>query len=158
MRAGQALLLQISDEINQTAQLINELEATRKQVGTLLAKLPEGHGTAAVKKAADALSAKAAAIEGRLFYFEGGGNGTEISFQGSPQLYEKLGSLYNNLQDSGRYNTGAELGPTAAQVEVNKTLAQTLVSIRQAADAFQQKDVAAFNAVAKANGVAGIAQ
>jgi photosystem II stability/assembly factor-like uncharacterized protein len=158
MRAGQALLLQISDEINQTAQLINELEATRKQVGTLLAKLPEGHGTAAVKKAADALSAKAAAIEGRLFYFEGGGNGTEISFQGSPQLYEKLGSLYNNLQDSGRYNTGAELGPTAAQVEVNKTLAQTLASIRQAVDAFQQKDVAAFNAVAKANGVAGIAQ
>lgn len=158
MRSGQTLLLKISDELNQTAGLINYFESTRKQVDTLISNLPQGRDASAVRKAAEALSAKAVAIESRLFYFEGGGNGTEISFQGSPQLYEKLGSLYNNLQDNGRYNTGAELGPTAAQSAVNAVLAQTLASVQQATEAFKQKEVAQFNAVAKSNGMNGITE
>lgn len=153
-RAGQILLLQIAGELDQTAQLINYFESVRKQLEPLTA----GSQPAAVAAAAKSLASQAVAIESRLFFFAGGGNGTEISFQGSPQLYEKLGSLYNNLQDNGRYNTGAELGPTAAQSAVNAVLAQTLASVQQATDEFKRTDIARFNTLAKANGVSGIAQ
>src|SRR6185312_11636683 len=115
MAAGEAMLLRIQDEINDAVRLINSLEHTRKQIGTLVGKLGADKQASKVRAAATALEAKALGIESRLFYIDSiGGEG---NFRGPPELYEKLGSLYNELVNTGRYNTGAQQGPTAAQIE-----------------------------------------
>jgi photosystem II stability/assembly factor-like uncharacterized protein len=147
MAAGEAMLLRIQGEINDAVRLINSLEHTRKQIGTLVGKLGADKQASKVRAAATALEAKALEIESRLFYIDSiGGEG---NFRGPPELYEKLGSLYNELVNTGRYNTGAQQGPTAAQIEVNEMLGQTLASIQQAAETFTNTDVARFNALAK---------
>lgn len=151
MAAGETMLLKMQGEINSTVRLINALELTRKQIETLMGKLGTDRKASKVRTAALALEARAVNIESRLFYLESiGGEG---NFRGPPELYEKLGSLYNELENTGRYNTGAQQGPTAAQIEVNEMLSQTLASIQQAAETFTRTDVAKFNAFAKANSV-----
>lgn len=149
MKSQEALLLQIQGEINEVVDLINRFEHTRKQLETLTISQEANTRPASVRNAANALAAKAAAIEGRLFYIENAGD-TEDSFRGPPQLYEKLGSLYNNLND-----VSANHGPTAAQVEVNDKLRQVLASTRQATESFYGTDVTAFNKLAKVNDFTG---
>lgn len=151
MVAGQTLLLKMKREINQTVRLINHFETVRKQIETLRGNLVSGPKGSRVRAAAKDLEDKAVAIEGRLFAIESVDG--EGSFRVPPQLYEKLGSLYNELANTGRYNTGAQHGPTTAQIEVNEKLHQTLASIQQATDVFKQKDITKFNTIAKANSV-----
>jgi hypothetical protein len=156
MAAGEAMLLRIQGEINDAVRLIHSLEHTRKQIETLVGKLGTDKQASKVRTAATALGAKAVEIESRLFYIDSiGGEG---NFRGPPELYEKLGSLYNELENTGRYNTGAQRGPTAAQVEVNEMLRRTLASVQQAAETFTTTDVAKFNALAKGSGVDAVIQ
>lgn len=147
MAAGEAMALKMQAEINETVGLINGFEKTRKQLETLVSKLGTNPAASKVRTAATALEAKAVAIESRLFYIQSVGG--EGNFRGPPELYEKLGSIYNELQNTGRYNTGSQQGPTAAQTEVNEQLSQTLASIKQATETFRHVDVQKFNALAK---------
>ena len=155
MQQQDALSQQIEDEINQVVDLVNHLEVTRKQIETLGATAGTNSRSSRVQTAARVLAGKAVAIEGRLFAVNNAGD-TEDSFRMSPQLYAKLGSLYDDLV-GGRYGT-AYRGPTAAQIELNKELRQTLASIQQATDAFNRVDVAKFNELAHANGVSSSIQ
>lgn len=154
MAAGQALLLKISREIDQTVTLINYFEATRKQLDAITLRIEGRSNASKVRAAVQSLEAKAVSIESRLFYLRGGGS-AEDSFRGSPQLYEKLGTLYNDLQVASfsGYNNGSAQGPTAAEIEVNKKLQRTLSAVQQATAVFKQKAVMAFNADAKKNGL-----
>ncbi|MEO8747989.1 MAG: hypothetical protein ABI379_10110 [Rhodanobacter sp.] len=147
MQAQEQLLLGMEGQIDQVVDLINRFEDTRKQIETLTGSLGADAGAAHVRSAAKTLENQAVAVESRLFDIHNAGS-SEDSFQESPQLYEKLGSLYNNLN-----NVGADEGPTAAETEVSAELRQVLASIQQAAGTFGQTDVARFNALAHANGV-----
>lgn len=148
MEAEKKFLLQVATEINQTVTLINRFEVVRKQIKILERDLRNKTGGAArVRIAAKSLEAKAVALEGRLFDIHNAGS-TEDSFRENNQLYEKLGSLYNNLN-----NVGADEGPTASEIQVNTKLRNILISIQHAAQEFNQTDVSKFNATARRNGL-----
>lgn len=147
MEAERNLLLQIADEIDQTVTLINRFEVTRKDIEALQHNLQGTPGSSQIVAAAGKLTSKAVAIEGKLFDVKGSGS-AEDSFQRTPQLYAKLGSLYNNLG-----NTGANSGPTVQETEANALFRQTLASATQEAEMFYTSDIKQFNAVLKTHGI-----
>lgn len=142
MEAQEQFMLQMDGEINQTVNLVNRFENVRKQIETLLQKLGTGGNTAQVRKAAETLDAKAIAIEGRLYAVHNAGE-TEDSFRMSPQLYAKLGSLYNNVSFEG-----ASSQPTQQQIQANDEFKATLASAQQQATQFERIDLAHFNKLA----------
>lgn len=148
MEAGRDLLLKIAGAIDQTVTLINKFEVTRQHLESLSTQ----SSPAAVRTAAAALATKAIAIEGRLFDIKNAGS-SEFSFQRTPQLYAKLGSLYDNLD-----NAGADLGPTDPEQEANAELQKTLASVQREAAAFYANDVASFNSLLRKHDITEVPQ
>lgn len=147
MVAQAKFLLEVRDDVNQVVALVNQFEVTRKDIKSVRQNLGSGSRADKLRAAADKLNERAIAIEGKLFGIHNAGL-SEDSFRENTQLYEQIGTVYNNLNSKG----DTDQGPTAAEVEVIAELQGKLAAVQHEAEDFVRVDVAAFNAVAEANG------
>ncbi len=145
--------LQIRDDMNAAADLINRLEIARKQV--------EDQRTAAAgrPKAAKALAdleTRLMAVELRLL--------SRTDLHSDDKWYVEAYKVYMNLiwlngvvgTGAGDVAGGADFRPTDASLEVLATIEEDLAAAKTECAAVMEKDVPAFNRAAAANGVAPI--
>ena len=137
------------DEMNSTAVTVNQIESLRAQLVSLGKELGTDEAMKPVRKAADDLGEKLAAIEGTLLQLKLTGRGQD-DCRWSPMLLQKVGYLSNQLDSS------ADFPPTTQQAAVQDELKQRG---DKAAQDFQQlvgKDLAAFNAMLQAQHISNI--
>ncbi len=146
IKANTDFLLQLRSELNESAETINRIEWTRKQLVDLQTMLRTGPGNASVIQAAQELQQKIYAVEGRFFPLGLTGR-TEDAFRVPTTLYGKLTNLAFLVEG------GADLPPTDQSVEVNEELEQQLTEAQQAAKTLNEKLIPEFNATLKAKGL-----
>ncbi|HVA64870.1 MAG TPA: hypothetical protein VNF74_14180 [Terriglobales bacterium] len=147
MAASEAFLMQLGGELHQLAGMIEHFEYLRQQIGVLEQGLGRDAKAAPVEAAARRLESQAEAIEGKMFNLESTGR-TEDSFRSDVELYERLGSLNNDLD-----NSGADMAPTGPEIAVQHELAGMLAALAREANGFTRTQVPAFNALAQAHGL-----
>lgn len=140
MQAEAAFQQQLIQEIDQTSSLVEHLEWIRKQVADLDLRFHDDPAQKPILEAAASLADHATALEGKLIdvYLT---DGNEDLNRHPSQLYQKLTTLYGKNE--------ADLGPTAADREVNRSFRQWLDQSSTAVQQFENKDVPAFNGLAK---------
>lgn len=146
MKAEETFLLGMRGEINEDVDMINHIEGMRKQLDVLTQVLARDPKAAPVLGAAKNLEHKAETLEGQLFDIHLTGF-REDSFRHGAQLYQCLSALAGELDRSG-----ADLGPTDQQIQVNQMLQERLTKAAAAVQDLGSKDVAAFNSSLKSNG------
>jgi hypothetical protein len=122
--------------------LIEQLEQVRQRVSTVQARVGNDPKQKAVLDAAAKLADGAMAIEGKLIDIWLTDGHEDLNRHPS-QLYQKLTALYGNER--------ADLGPTAADLEVNRYFQQWMADSKAALDQFVARDVPAFDAVLRAH-------
>jgi hypothetical protein len=140
--AEAAFQQQVAGEIDQVSGMIEQLEQVRQRVATVRARVGSDPKEKAVLDAAKKLADGAMAIEGKLIDIWLT-NGHEDLNRHPSQLYQKLTALYDKER--------ADLGPTAADVEVNRYFVQWMTDSKAALDQFVGKDLPAFDAVLRAH-------
>jgi photosystem II stability/assembly factor-like uncharacterized protein len=154
--AQTALLLQIRDEANQVAAMINRIEWIRRQAQDLETQLSGQANAEPVVAAARDLDRNALAVEANLFdvHLTGEKVGAaqisagEDALRNPIRLWGKLGNL------ASRTAEGADLAPTQAELDVNELYKQQLADAKRAFDDLTKSAVPAFNNTAKAHGFA----
>jgi photosystem II stability/assembly factor-like uncharacterized protein len=155
--AGTAFLLKVRDESSEVAEMINRIEWIRRQAEDVQKRLAGQASTAPVVDAAKSLEQKAIEVESRLVdvHLTATKTGSlqisvsEDSARNPMRLYGKLGNL------ASRASVDSDLGPTQPEIEVNEMYVKEIAASRQAMEELMKKDVAAFNATAKAHGMSG---
>jgi photosystem II stability/assembly factor-like uncharacterized protein len=142
MAAQREFLLTLQQEWNETVEMVNHLERTRRQLHDIHPMLKGGAVAAAEKLEKDAIAAEENLIDVYLSGF------SEDAFRHPMQLEGKISQIAGQID-----GTGADLGPTAQQVEVNKLLAQQLAAARKDFQAVTGPGSSAFNAAVKAAGL-----
>ena len=139
MTAQRDFLLQLQSEWNDSVDMINHLERTRRQLADVREML-----TPALRPAADQLAAQAVAAEENLVdvYLTGH---SEDAFRHPMKLEGMIAQIASQLD-----GTGADLAPTTQQVEVNRLLTQRLAQAKQAFQTVVATDTPGFNAKLKA--------
>lgn len=140
-------LLQLEGEWNDSVDMINHLERTRRQLEDAQRILRGEAAGAPVVAASSKLAQAAIAAEDNLVdvYLTGH---VEDAFRHGMKLEGMIAQIASQLD-----GTGADLGPTTQQVAVNKLLVSRLASAKQAYQQVVGADTAAFNAAAKAAGL-----
>ena len=133
---------QVVGEIDQVSGMIERLEQVRQRVATVQARVGNDPKQKAVLDAGAKLADGAMAIEGKLIDIWLTDGHEDLNRHPS-QLYQKLTALYGNER--------ADLGPTAADLEVNRYFVQWMTDAKAALDQFVAKDVPAFDAVLRAH-------
>jgi len=131
------------------AATVNQIESLRAQLVALGKELGTDEASKPVRKAADDLGEKLAAIEGTLLQLKLTGRGQD-DCRWSPMLLQKVGYLFSQLDSS------ADFPPTTQQSAVQEELKQRG---DKAAQDFQQlvgKDLAVFNAMLREHNISNI--
>ncbi|HEV2385744.1 MAG TPA: hypothetical protein VGS20_00680 [Candidatus Acidoferrales bacterium] len=149
LEANTRFLLQLRDEMNESADIINRLEWDRKQLANLEAMVAGQPQDAPVIQAAGQLEEKIYVVEGRFFPLALTGR-TEDAFRVPTMLYGKLTNLAFLAEG------GADLPPTSQSVELNKELVEQLAEARQAMKTLSETVIPQFNESLKAKGLPGI--
>ncbi len=144
-------LVEIRQEQSRVADLINEIEWTRRQLLDLKSLLqdrkPQGHEE--VVESADAIGQELIELEGRFFDLRlTGGNAGQDSLRWPRRLYSKLASL-------ARYIGGSDFAPTDQQIEVHEDYKRQLADASQAMDRLRSR-VAEFNRILRDKNLQGI--
>jgi photosystem II stability/assembly factor-like uncharacterized protein len=150
VRAQVAMSLQLRDRLNETVDMINDLEYTRKQLVDLAERYEADTTKVELVRAAAALREKATAIEGRLYDINLTG-AREDAFRAPMQLYGKFSSL---ATDVGAI--GADFGPTAQQGEVYQYLESQLNEAKIRFREMHDKDLPAFREILRRAGLPDI--
>ncbi|MFI5382173.1 MAG: WD40/YVTN/BNR-like repeat-containing protein [Tepidisphaerales bacterium] len=145
IKAQVALLIDLRDKASETADMINRIEWTRKQLEVVMAMLQDDPKGATVLKAAKELEKKTIAAENNLEDVNLTGR-SEDSFRAPMGLYSRLISIGMNLVKGG------DLPPTNQQNEVSEEFTKRLVSYRAQFKTTIDTDLANFNALLKSNG------
>jgi photosystem II stability/assembly factor-like uncharacterized protein len=149
LAAGEAFQTKVLGEIAEVSKMIESLEWVRSQVATLEMRYRDDAAQKPILDAAKALADKAMEIEGKLIDIHLT-NGHEDLNRNPAQLYQKLTALYDK--------SDADLGPTAASVQVNDYFVQWMEHSQGDYKEFEAKDVAAFNDVMKTHHVMQMVQ
>jgi hypothetical protein len=135
--------------MNAVAATVNNIESLRAQLVALSKELGTDDASKPVRKSADDLGEKLAAIEGTLLQLKLTGRGHD-DCRWSPMLLQKVNYLFYQLDSS------ADFPPTTQQNAVQEELKQRG---DKAAQDFQQltaKDLAAFNATLREHNISNI--
>ncbi len=146
IKANTQFLLQLRDEMNQSAAMINRIEWTRKQIADLTTMLRDDPKSADVIEAAKKLDQRIQEVESKFFPLSLTGR-TEDAFRAPTVLYGKLTNLAFLVEG------GSDLPPTDQSVELNKQLQHQLADANDAVETIYVSAVAQFNAMAKARGI-----
>jgi photosystem II stability/assembly factor-like uncharacterized protein len=148
LQAEISFLLDVRNEVNQVADMINDLEWTRRHLQDLIAQLREDKNAASALKAVCDLEQKATAIESVLEDVTLTGRVSD-SFRAPMGLHGKLAFLARALMDGG-----SDLPPTNQEVEVNNELKQRLAEVAARYKELRDKDIPTLNQQLRAAGVA----
>jgi hypothetical protein len=146
IQANTQFLLQLRDEMNQSAAIINRIEWTRKQITDLSIMLGDDPKSADVIDAAKKLDQRIQEVESKFFPLSLTGR-TEDAFRAPTVLYGKLTNLAFLVEG------GSDLPPTDQSVELNKQLQHQLADAKDAVETIYVSAVAQFNSMAKARGI-----
>jgi hypothetical protein len=148
IQAQMTLVRSVVEDLNAAVDMINALESVRGQLVTLKAAVASLPDSAVVRAAADSLDGKAIAAEELLFQMRVTGRGQDI-LRWPYRVAEQLGYLAESI-------TSSDYEPTEPQRQVHAELRQELARARTAYDRVMGVDVAAFNDMLRARGLAGI--
>ncbi|MHB2032558.1 MAG: VPS10 domain-containing protein [Gemmatimonadaceae bacterium] len=142
LAAGLRFHQQVIGEIDSVSDMIERLEQARERAAAVEERAGTDRSPQAVVQAAHRLADSATAIESKLIdiYLT---DGNEDLNRHPSQLYQKLTALYDKDQ--------ADLGPTAAEVEVNAYFRQWMARSQAALDKFLATDVPAFDGVMRSH-------
>jgi photosystem II stability/assembly factor-like uncharacterized protein len=130
------VLLEIDRNIDAVADMINEIEWTRKQIYDLKEKLKSKDETGTVIEACDELDKKFMEIESFLFSVELSGSGDDLRWP--DRFYVKLRFLASDIGKS-------DFPPTEQQIEVHEMFKKQLAEYQERLNQLKEKDVKAFN-------------
>ncbi len=151
--AATRLWLDIYHDVNTTADMINQIEWTRKQIEELQKALADDRSRADVVASATALDRKLQGVEDQLMQ-KTLAEGDLKSFRGAIQLYLKYLWLTAEVGAGAADVSGnADLAPTQPELEVYKVLADRLKTARDEFTQLYQQAIPAFNEQWKAKGV-----
>ncbi|NKB88964.1 MAG: glycosyl hydrolase [Acidobacteria bacterium] len=132
---------QLHSEINEIADMIDQLEWTRKELLDLAVRHGDDEAYRAVLQSADELESYALSIEARLFDVNLTG-AREDAFRAPMKLYGRYGALTNDVA-----HDSADFRPTDQQREVHAVLQARLVETRQMYRKLMDEDAPAFRAM-----------
>ncbi len=139
IQAQTAMLIELRDDMNAVAELVNRIEWMRRQLYDLKAVLEDKGGEDEVIAAADALDEKLIGVEETLIQMKLTGTGQD-AIRWPLMLFSKIGYLAGTVGV-------ADFPPTDQAREVHALLRERLRSNQQAFDELLGTDVAAFNAM-----------
>jgi len=145
--------LQMRNEVNQVAAMINGVESTRKQLEDAVLVLGNRPGSSAAIASDKALEAKYVALELKLTDTNLTSASIEESFVNPVQLYAKLCTLAADFNGTGRYGGGADMGPTEQAVALNQQLVQQMNEAGAGLAELNRTAGAAFNQQLKSLGM-----
>jgi hypothetical protein len=137
IRAQTKTILEVRDNMNTTADLVNRSEAVRAQLAQIKNFLGSDEAAKELAAAADDVEKRLVAVEAKLFNITATGRGQDFLRMPS-QLLEKLAHLADTLQL-------ADFAPTEQQLEVHKLLGDQVSAAAKELDAVVKGDVNTFN-------------
>lgn len=148
-KANTEFLLQLRGDLNQSAEVINQIELNRVKLAKLRSALGNRPKDTATFRALEDIQRKILAVESRFFPLELTGR-TEDAFRVPTVLYGKLTNLAFLVEG------GSDLPPTDQSVAVHKQLQQQLVEAVQASEALNKTEIPRLNALLEEHGVTGV--
>lgn len=146
MQAERDFLLKLEGEWNDTVDLINHMERTRRQVEDLQNLLATDPKAGPVLAASKTLSQQAQDAEGTLVDILITGH-SEDAFRHPMMLEGMIAQIASELDSKG-----ADLAPTDEQIAVNNLLVERLARDKAQVEAVINNDTPAFNALLRSNG------
>jgi photosystem II stability/assembly factor-like uncharacterized protein len=140
IQAQTNVLLEIYQNMDIVADMINQIEWVRKQLHDLINKLKEKQDTETIIKASEELNQKFIEIESFLFSMELSGSGDGLRWP--DKFYVKLRFLANDIGKS-------DFSPTVQQVEVHKMFQKQLSDYQNRLQQLMEQDVKKFNDMLK---------
>jgi photosystem II stability/assembly factor-like uncharacterized protein len=150
IQAQVALQLELRDDVNTVASMIDDIEGIKRQLNDLTEAL-EDDDQPAIIEAADSLYAKLQAVEDKMLQ-PIAAEGDSKSFRYPNMLYSKLSVLAGDVASS------VDFAPNAQQREVHQVLKARMVQYQGELDALLRSDVAAFNRMIRELNLAIIAR
>lgn len=148
IRQQVAALGGIRDNVNEVADMVNEIELIRGQLVQLRRTLDGDAATADVRLAADSLEKKFIAVEENLIQLRVTGRGQDgVRFPG--KLTQQIPYLFNGISNG-------DFKPTNQQGEVAKVFLEQTKQHRTSLDALMRDDLEAFNRRLNQRGLQGI--
>ena len=148
IRQQVAALHGIRDNVNEVADMVNEIELIRGQLVQLRRTLEGDAATADVRLAADSLEKKFIAVEEHLIQLRVTGRGQDgVRFPG--KLTQQIPYLFNGISNG-------DFRPTNQQGEVAKVFLDQTKQHRASLDALLREDLEAFNRRLNQRGLQGI--
>ena len=138
-----AMLLELRDDLNGIASMIDSLEWVKKQLGDLTTLLVDTKGPPEIVSAARALADTVTGVEGHLFDVNLTG-AREDAFRAPMKLYGRLSALASDLGANG-----ADFAPTDAQREVYRVLRDRLAKARESYRVLIEVSVPRFKAMVR---------
>ncbi len=129
--------LALRNDISHTAEMINRLEWTRKQLGDVQGMLAGDSSATDLVDAAKALEQKIVGVEGQLFDVHLTG-AREDAFRNPMKLYGRLSALASDV-----FANGADFAPTQQQSDVKGVLEERLQKAAEEYRTLLQQDVPA---------------
>lgn len=136
IQAQQNVLLEIRDNIETVADIINQAEIVRKQLQNLKELLTEHKDAESITKACEELDKKFLDVE--EFFFSTGVTGSGDSLRWPDKFYVRLGSLASSI---GR----SDFPPTTQQLAVHEEFKKQLAESKGRYDKLLEDDLPALN-------------
>jgi photosystem II stability/assembly factor-like uncharacterized protein len=147
IQAQTKAMIEIRDNMNDVARLINQAESIRVQLAQLKAVVGDDEAGKSVRVAADDLDTKIVAVESHLFNLTSTGRGQDM-LRTPNQMFEKLSHVADVL-------SLADFRPTDQALEVMAQLTKQLGEHRNQMRQIVETDVAAFNRTVRDRGMTG---
>lgn len=144
IQAQTRVLLEIHDEMNTVAEMINRIEWIRRQIHDLRAKLKDRQEAAEVIQAGRKLDEIIIRLESELFSMEVTGSGDSLRWP--DKFYVKFSFLARDIGSS-------DFRPTDQQLEVHALLKKRLKDYQARLEELVAGEVAAYNGRLKAEGL-----
>ncbi len=156
IRSQVKLSLEILDDINSLARMINQIEWIRKQLTNLTAVLKEQEDAAPIMASVEELDERLIHVEKNLFQMELTGAGQDI-FRAPAKLYSRYCTLAGAVAGAADIGYGYDdYPPTTQQVEVHEVLKERLTAHKAQLGELLNQDLPAFNNLLKENNLANI--
>jgi len=147
IQAQTRAMLEIRDDINAVARLINQAESIRVQLAQLKSVIGNDDAVKPLSVAADGLEARIVAVESRLFNITSTGRGQDM-LRTPNQMIEKLAHVADVV-------SLADFRPTDQALEVMAELTKQIGEHRNQMKQIVETDVASFNRTVRDRGMTG---
>jgi photosystem II stability/assembly factor-like uncharacterized protein len=149
IQAQMQLVSTLRDEMNALTESVNRVESVRAQIAGLEKRLGTDDASKAIRQAAEDLTNKLTAAEGKVLQLKLTGRGQD-DVRYPPMLLQKIGYLAAQVGGS------ADFPPTTQQVAVRDELKEQGAKSQQEIQQLLEKDVPAFNATLREKNIPNI--